>query len=206
MADLLPASSDVAQLERAYWALKTAAEAAEYVADHDPKLQRIREMAKGDDHMPSDQELLESIRHPLSNPSLSSVIETGIVVTYARPFKQSSGPGGFPLPDDVQVRILPPEAIEFHQEVLAWRDKVAAHSDSSEGTPALLRVDHIIQDSGEITGPQIIRWGGWGEAGWRSLARLANEMASSLREMIKERTQELEVRRTADLTRQDAQA
>ena len=54
MAELLPASPDVAQLERAFWALTTAAKAAEYVADHSARRQ-VSRTSTFDGHRPGDR-------------------------------------------------------------------------------------------------------------------------------------------------------
>jgi hypothetical protein len=66
----------------------------------------------------------------LTNPILREVVETGLVVTYARPFLTGQGP----LPEN---RFVPPERRDLHRELLARRNKRDAHID--EDAPVELR-------------------------------------------------------------------
>jgi hypothetical protein len=62
-----------------------------------------------------------------SGGTVTDLTETGLVITYARPFV--SGRPGFPLPRN---RFVPEKMRDTHDELLALRNKFHAHVDDDE--------------------------------------------------------------------------
>jgi hypothetical protein len=63
----------------------------------------------------------------LGDPSLRTVIETGLIVTYARPFTEGRG-SGFPL--DTKL-FVPSAGVRLHQQMMTLRRRVHAHVDAA---------------------------------------------------------------------------
>lgn len=90
------------------------------VAEAATILLRNKEMvARG--HMPPG--LIES-------PRVRSVVGTGLVVTYGRPFRKSRGYGIGPAAGVVPDAWVPSEHRELHESILDHRDQLHAHSDA----------------------------------------------------------------------------
>jgi hypothetical protein len=66
-------------------------------------------------------------RPTLRNTYLRNVLETGLIVTYARPFTKGVG-HGFPLSGK---RFVPADKRELHRKMLQLRKKVHAHMDAA---------------------------------------------------------------------------
>lgn len=71
--------------------------------------------------------VLEASQHPLVGHPVTGLTETGLVITYARPFV--SGRPGFPLPRN---RFVPEALRDTHDELLTLRHKLYAHDDADE--------------------------------------------------------------------------
>jgi hypothetical protein len=76
--------------------------------------------------LPSSDEPMAS-RPTLRNTYLRNVLETGLIVTYARPFTKGVG-HGFPLSGK---RFVPADKRELHRKMLQLRKKVHAHMDAA---------------------------------------------------------------------------
>jgi hypothetical protein len=69
----------------------------------------------------------ESIHAALHDVSLRAVIETGLIVTYARSFTRGDG-HGFPLSAD---DFVPPHGRDLHERILVMRRQAHAHTDDN---------------------------------------------------------------------------
>jgi hypothetical protein len=69
----------------------------------------------------------DGIAAGLRNTYLRNVLETGLIVTYARPFTKGVG-RGFPLSGK---RFVPADKRELHRKMLQLRKKVHAHMDAA---------------------------------------------------------------------------
>jgi hypothetical protein len=69
----------------------------------------------------------DGIAGALKDDRLRTVLETGLIVTYARPFTEGRG-SGFPIPAE---KFVPADKRELHQTMLKLRHKVQAHMDAS---------------------------------------------------------------------------
>lgn len=64
---------------------------------------------------------------------LKKGLETGIIVSYARPFTKTEGKGFRPLGDE-STRHLSREELTFHEKVLKLRKQRYAHTDGPDST------------------------------------------------------------------------
>ena len=69
----------------------------------------------------------DGIAGALDDGYLRTVLETGLIVTYARPFTEGRG-SGFPIP---AAKFVPAGKQELHQTMLKLRHQVQAHMDAS---------------------------------------------------------------------------
>ena len=58
-----------------------------------------------------------------------SVLFTGLVVTYAKPFTRCHGVGALPLV------VVPPELLKYHEATMDFRNKLFAHLDAANFVP-----------------------------------------------------------------------
>jgi hypothetical protein len=68
----------------------------------------------------------DGIAGALNDDQLRTVLETGLIVTYARPFTEGQG-SGFPIPAE---KFVPADMRELHKTMLKLRHKVQAHMDA----------------------------------------------------------------------------
>lgn len=173
-----PLDDEVASYTLAIMDLNDVAEVARLVADEDPDFKYVRRMNEiGRDAAIEEARGSQRPIGPLGDPSLRLMIETGLVVTYARPFTKGIG-SGFPLDSD---RFVPAERRDLHEEMINLRNKVHGHIDKSapEGFNREIRyhADAHGQEHAETRGPRLL-----GEAELRHVANLADEIVGRLEE------------------------
>jgi hypothetical protein len=122
-----PAAAEITRLSLAIDDMWEASRAARLIAEHDPDLalvERISEIGK-------DAAIAEAESRPpsmeLGDVRLRLVLETGLIVTFARPFTKGYG-SGFPLAIE---EFVPEEKQAFHAHVLTLRDQVYGHVDAN---------------------------------------------------------------------------
>ena len=127
MTDESPQSAEVARFTLAIDDMQQVSEAARLIAEHDPDLalaERIRAVGL-------DAAVAEAQATPrataLGDFSLRVILETGLIVTYARPFTQGYG-SGFPLPVE---QFVPTEQRGLHDHLLKLRNQVYGHIDAN---------------------------------------------------------------------------
>lgn len=116
----------------------------------------------------------EGIASALRGLPLRNVVETGLIVTYARPFTGGRG-SGFPLEED---RFVPPSRLEFHRRMLQLRHQVQAHVDASAPEGFRRTVKHSEQPgswSVQSSGPRYLN-----ADELRQLGDLADEITERL--------------------------
>lgn len=69
----------------------------------------------------------QGIAGALNDDQLRTVLETGLIVTYARPFTEGRGTG-FPIPAE---KFVPADKQKLHERMLDLRHKVQAHMDAA---------------------------------------------------------------------------
>jgi hypothetical protein len=87
---------------------------------------------------------------------LQRLVETGLVVSYARPFTRSKGYE--PLSED----IVPPEDLEFHRDLIDRRNKLHAHTDA-DAPPDIRRT---VNQTFPPIGGRLLTPGGPTALGW----------------------------------------
>jgi hypothetical protein len=116
----------------------------------------------------------EGIATTLRDFKLKSVLETGLIVTYARPFTRGDG-NGFPLPED---QFVPADKRELHDKMIRLRHEVQAHmdADAPEGfRRRVTRKDEPGAKSWTFGGPRYLI-----ADELRALSDLADEVIESL--------------------------
>jgi hypothetical protein len=105
---------------------------ARLIADHDPLFNPLGPKATLPEGLNRQQmtallQRADGIAAALNHDLLRTVLETGLIVTYARPFTEGRG-SGFPISEETFV---PADKQEIHQKMLELRHKVQAHLDAS---------------------------------------------------------------------------
>ena len=186
--EFIPASVKVAALQRALADMVVAHDAAKYVADNDPSFIYFREYAEQGEKLWADpnayMDRYLATRDPaLSDMSVRQALQTGIIVTYARPFTYGDD-AGFPLAEEIQEQIIPSDKRDLHDQVIRWRHKVEAHTDNTPGTPLVKKVEHFYDESSKTWQTQQMARGGLGEVEYRALADLAWTIMLNLRGLL----------------------
>jgi hypothetical protein len=94
---------------------------ARLIADHDPLLNPLAPTVA----LPRGR--ADGIASALNDDHLRTVLETGLIVTYARPFTEGRG-SGFPIR---AKKFVPADMRALHRTMLDLRRKVQAHMDAS---------------------------------------------------------------------------
>lgn len=173
---------------------------ARLIAEHDPDLNPLGPTV---DVPPSVHEKqaaalrrrAEEIHGALGDLHLRAVLETGLIVTYARPFTCGRG-SGFPLKPE--HRFVPADNLEFHRKILGLRHKVQAHIDASapEGFRRAVRYSEQPGSwSVESRGPRRL-----GHEELRAVAELADEIIERLTTARDEARQSVTDASGSDLT------
>jgi hypothetical protein len=116
----------------------------------------------------------EDIYGALGNRHLRIVLETGLIVTYARPFTEGRGTG-LPIPEE---RFVPADGRELHRKMLELRNKVQAHIDASAPEGFRRTVEHSEEPgswSVRSSGPRYL-----GAEELRGIAELADQIIARL--------------------------
>jgi hypothetical protein len=116
----------------------------------------------------------EEIASVLRGLPLRNVVETGLIVTYARPFTEGRG-NGFPIEED---RFVPSTGLAFHRMMLKLRHQVQAHIDVSAPGGFQRTVSHSKQAGPWSVGTRGPRYLNAVEL--RQLAELADEITERL--------------------------
>jgi hypothetical protein len=123
-------SAEVATYTIAIDDLYEASMVARLIADHDPDLEFARRIHEVGLNAAQAEAKAKTPSTTLGDFSLRTVIETGLIVTYARPFTQGRG-SGFPLS---ARRFVPQAKQSLHDHLLSLRNKVYGHTDASAPT------------------------------------------------------------------------
>jgi hypothetical protein len=105
---------------------------ARLIADHDPEFHPFGVFAAAPAGIDERQQRAlqlraEHISGALRDLHLRSMVETGLIVTYARPFTEGRG-SGFPIPVE---QFVPADKQELQERMLELRHQVQAHIDAS---------------------------------------------------------------------------
>ena len=152
------------------------AQVARMLADHDPDLRFSRRIADvGVEQAAAEEDVLRRTgRYQLLGDfHLRMVVETGLIVTYARPFTRGDG-SGLPIEEE---QFVPPNHRDFHRELLILRNRVFGHIDAA--APAPFRREVSVSDSSnETQGPARLS-----QSQYATLASLAWAIRDRLREV-----------------------
>lgn len=159
--------------------MEDVAAVARLIADHDPDINPFGPSVALPAGLPRQQAaalvgIANCISVALGNLHLRTVLETGLIVTYARPFTEGRG-FGFPIPAE---DFVPSERRELHQKMLDLRHKVQAHIDASAPERYLrtvTRAERPGSSSVTSSGPRYLS-----AAELRELADLADVVAARL--------------------------
>ncbi len=150
--------------------------AATLIAEHDRDLELAQRISEIGLERALEEAESKSPSTALGDFSLRLVLETGLIVTYARPFTKGYG-NDFPLPVD---RFVPEEKRKFHAKLLALRNQVYAHIDASAPEGYRRRASWEARPEGgeteEWKGPGLL-----GQDELRDMADLAEQMIERLR-------------------------
>ena len=132
MSEETPADREFATYTLAITDMEHVGAVARLIADHDPLFNPLGPAVAlphgvGEQQMTVLLRRADGIAGALNNDYLRTVLETGLIVTYARPFTEGRG-SGFPIAAE---RFVPADERELHRTMLGLRHKVQAHMDAS---------------------------------------------------------------------------
>jgi hypothetical protein len=179
MSDDTPDESEFKRNTLAANDMAHVAAVARLIAAHDPDLNLLGpNVAVPAGMHPLQQRALQMraqcIYEALRDLHLRAVLETGLIVTYARPFTEGRG-SGFPIPAE---QFVPADKQELHEKMLDLRHKVQAHIDASAPEGFRRRVAHTEEpgaSSVTLGGPRYLS-----QDELRQIAELADEVRRRL--------------------------
>jgi hypothetical protein len=174
VADDERAVAQVRRLGLAIFDLREVAEVARLMADEDPDLRLARRIGE----IGPDTAIAEARATPpstaLGSFAIRVVLETGLLVTYGRPFTPGRGTG-FPIDGE----FVPEAKRELHRHLLSLRHQVYAHVDASPAEGFRRSVSYEARPDGgesdEFRSPRLLN-----EHELRSMAELADEIVERL--------------------------
>lgn len=132
MSEDPPADNEFSTYTLAINDMRHVVAVARLIADHDPVFNPLGPNVTLPEglhrkQMAALQRRADGIAAALNHDFLRTVLETGLIVTYARPFTEGRG-SGFPIS---ATKFVPADKQEIHQKMLELRHKVQAHMDAS---------------------------------------------------------------------------
>jgi hypothetical protein len=175
MPNRTTATDEILAYTLAIGELHEVSEAARLIAEQDPDLDPSTFVPEPGSKPPTAKVGPKSSRAALGDFRLRGLIETGLIVTYARPFTKGRG-SGFPLP----LSFVPVSKRDLHRRLKELRNKVYAHIDAVAPAEFGREGDWTVVEAGVEAetwkSPQLLN-----QDELRDLAELCDEVVARLR-------------------------